>query len=49
MTIHTKVPASSREQFMQIVEQELARFEREERQLLKEEREERAKLLKLPE
>jgi hypothetical protein len=49
MTLQNKVASTSREQFMQIVQEELAKFERTERELRKSVKKERVKELKLPE
>ena len=49
MTLQDKVASTSREQFMQIVQEELAKFERAERELRKASKKERVKELKLPE
>lgn len=49
MTLQTKVASTSREQFMQIVQEELAKFELAERELRKSAKRDRVKELKLPE
>lgn len=49
MTSSTKVLPTSREQFMQIVQDELSKFERAERELRKSAKKDRVKELKLPE
>lgn len=49
MTLQTKDASTSREQFMQIVQEELAKFESAERELRKSAKKDRVKELKLPE
>jgi len=49
MTLQTKVASVSREQFMQIIQEELTKFELAERELRKQAKKERVKELKLPE
>ncbi|WP_211911624.1 hypothetical protein [Tardiphaga alba] len=49
MSLETKAASTPREQFMQIVQEELAKFERNERQFRKSTKKDRVKELKLPE
>ena len=49
MTLQTKDASSSREQFMQIVQDELTKFELAERELRKNVKKDRVRELKLPE
>ena len=49
MTLQNKVASTSREQFMQIVKDELNKFESAERELRKSVKKDRVKELKLPE
>jgi hypothetical protein len=49
MALHTKNASPSREQFMQIVKDELAKFESAERELRKSAKQDRVRELKLPE
>ena len=48
MTGHTQLALKSRDRFLQAAEEELAAFERREREFRKRDREERAAALKLP-
>jgi hypothetical protein len=45
---HTRIDTTVRERFMQVVSDELAKFERQEAELRKDERQERAARLHLP-
>lgn len=49
MTLQDKVASTSREQFMQIVQEQLNKFESSERELRKSVKKDRVKELKLPE
>ncbi|WP_233023432.1 hypothetical protein [Rhodopseudomonas boonkerdii] len=49
MSLQTKVVSTSRERFMQMVQEELNKFESTERELRKSAKQDRVKELKLPE
>lgn len=49
MTLQNKVASTSREQFMQMVQEQLNKFESAERELCKSAKKDRVKELKLPE